>query len=120
MNGTLLAAQIEAIQTRVDNTLKVSLGLNEVSPSVGAELLGMRGKVVAVYISPKESITQKELEQVDQVDPEFGGKTQSQRLRNVLYVLFETNSEGFKTFDEFYKAKTEAMITHFKTKLPTP
>lgn len=117
MNGTLISAQVETVGTRMDGTIKVVLGLQELSPSKGAELLDLRGKVVACYISPKETIPQKELDQVDEADPEFGGKSPSQRMRNVLYVLFEQSPEGFKTFDDFYKAKMEAMIIHFKSKL---
>lgn len=118
MNGLLMAAQVESIATRVDNTIKVGLGLQELSPSKAAELLGLRGKVVVVYISPKETIPQSELDQVDAIDPEVNGKTQSQRLRNVLFVLWGKVPEGYKSFDDFYKAKTEAMIDHFKSKIP--
>ena len=80
--------------------------------------MGLANQLVAVYISPKETIDQRELKQVDQIDPEFGGKTPSQRLRGVMFVLWEKVPEGFKDFDTFYKHKMEVIIDHMKTKIP--
>lgn len=43
-------------------------------------------------------------------------KSQSQRLRNVLYLLHESNQmEG--DFDDYYAEKMEQIINHFKTKI---
>ena len=56
----------------------------------------------------------------------FEDKTPSQRLRNVLYVLWEqeqpkeTNSKGVITyvdFDLFYKRKMNELINFIKNKL---
>jgi hypothetical protein len=117
MKGLLLPVIIEGIRTRKDKTLAVTLGTQEMGPGQAGELIGLSGMLCAVYISPKESIDQREMDQVDKLDPELGGKTQSQRLRNVLFKLFEQNPEGFKEFDSFYKAKTKTIIEHYKSKL---
>lgn len=117
MNGTLLACQVETIQTRRDGSIKIVLGTQEVSPSKGAELLGIMNKLAAVYISPKETISDVELKQVDAVDSDYEGKTQSQRIRSILYVLFTQGNDGFKTFDDYYKNKTEKFIDHLKSKI---
>lgn len=68
------------------------------------------------YISEK-TIDQNEIDKIDKLDPEFSGKTQSQRIRGVLYKLFEQNNEGFKDFEVYYRAKTELYIEHLKTKI---
>ena len=115
--GILLAATVEGVQTRKDHTLSIRLGTQELSPDEGGRLLAMSGKLSAVYICEKESVPQDVLDQVDTVDVDAPGKTQSQRLRSVLYILFEQDKEGFKTFDEYYHAKTEAWITKLKTKI---
>lgn len=117
MNGTLLPGYVERIATRKDKSVAITLGTQELTPAKAGELFEMQDKLVAIYLSPKDSIPQKELDQVDQLNPEFGGKTQSQRLRNVLYKLFEQNKEGFKDFESFYKHHTEKIIDHFKTKI---
>lgn len=117
MNGTIVAAIIESVQTRRDNTIKIVLGCQELSPSKGSELLGMMNKLTAVYLSPKETISNAELKQVDQAEVELNGKTPSQRLRNVLYITWTQAPEGYKDFDGFYKAKMEVIIEHYKSKL---
>jgi len=119
MNGLLLAGQIEGLRTRKDKTMSLMVGLQELSPSKGGELLSLQDQVVSIYIKPVESaISSQEMKQVDSVDPEFKGKTQSQRIRSVLFVLFEHENEGFTSFDAFYKHKTEQYINEIKTKLP--
>jgi hypothetical protein len=117
MTGTILAAQIEKVATRADGTIMIGLGLQELAPLKAAEIFGLRNKVVAVYISPKETITEAELKQVDSIDVELNGKTQSQRIRNCLYKLWEQDSEGFQVYDTYYKSKTELYITHLKSKI---
>lgn len=115
MEGLLLSCQIERVATRKDRTVSVTLGSQEMSPAKAGELVSLANKIVCVYISPKETIKQSELDQVDQINPEFPGKTQSQRIRAVLFVLWEKKPENFKDFDSFYKFKTEAIIDHYKT-----
>jgi hypothetical protein len=116
MNGSLLSVQVENITTRKDRTVKITLGTQELTPSKAGELFQLMNQIAVAYISPK-SISQKEIDQVDQVDPEFEGKTQSQRIRSVLFKLFSQNGEGFKDFDSFYKSKTEKYIEHLKAKI---
>lgn len=117
MNGVILSAQIERVSTRKDRTVSVTLGSQELTPGKAGELLAFANQIVCVYISPKETMTQKEIDQVDQLDPEFGGKTQSQRLRGVLFVMWEKRPEGYKDFDSFYKHHTEVIIEHLKKKI---
>ena len=50
-------------------------------------------------------------------DYEETGKTPSQRLRGVLYVNFEQANEGYKTFTDYYNAKMEKIVNHYKEKL---
>lgn len=120
MNGLLLAAQIERVSTRKDRTVSITLGCQELTPARAGELMTFANQVVAVYISPKETISQKEVDQVDAVNPEFPGKSQSQRLRNVLFVLWQHAPENYKDFDVFYKHHTELIIDNIKSKLPSP
>lgn len=117
MKGILLAAQIEGISTRKDRTIKIIIGTQELSPSKGGELLSLSDKIVSIYIN-EATIDQKELEQVDAIDPEFTGKTQSQRLRNVLFLNWQNESKGYKDFNAYYQSETENIINHFKLKLP--
>jgi len=116
MNGILFPMQIENIQTRKDNTIKVVIGTQELSEGKAGKLFSMLNKFGYAHLSPAE-ISQKELDEVDQLDPEMEGKTQGQRIRNVLYILFTQDPEGFTDFDAYYKNKTEKFINHLKTKI---
>lgn len=117
MNGILLSAIIENIATRADGTVKVVLGCQEMSAARAGELMTYNRRLSAVYVSSKDSISQKEIDQVDAVDPVMPAKTPSQRMRNVLYRLWEQSPEGFKDFDGFYKYKMESYIEQIKTNL---
>lgn len=116
MNGLLLSVYVENITSRKDKTIKITIGTQELSPSKAGELFQLLNTLAVCYLSPK-SIGQGEIDQVDKVDAEFGGKTQSQRIRNVLYKLYEQAPEGFKDFDTYYKSKTEKYIEHLKSKI---
>lgn len=117
MNGILLACQISSIRTLKDGSVNVALETQELSSGRAGELFALRNRIAAVYISPKETIDQKEIDQVDKVDAEFNGKTQSQRMRNVFFKLFDQDREGHKSFDAYYKAKTEAIIEQLKRRI---
>lgn len=117
MIGILLPCLVESITTRKDHTVKITLGTQELSQGKAGELFALMNKIAAVYISPKDDIDQKEMNQVDKIDPEFQGKTQSQRIRNTLYILYTQDSEGHKDFEGFYRNKTELYIEHLKTKI---
>ena len=112
-----LAVIVEGVKTRKDRGLALTLGTQELTPSQAGELVEMNGKLCACYITEKESIPQEVIDQVDEADIDLPGKSQSQRIRSVLYVLFTQDTEGYKTYDEYYHAKTEKIIEHLKTKI---
>lgn len=116
MEGLLLSTYVENISTRKDKTVKIVLGTQELSPEKAGQLFQMMNSLAATYISKKD-IGEDEMSQVDSVDPEVGGKSQSQRIRNVLYLVWKSQSEGFKDFDSYYKFKTEQYIEHMKNKI---
>lgn len=117
MKGELFAAIVENVSTRKDNTIKIVIGTNEISPAKAGQLITYMNQLVCVYISPS-TIDTKEVDQVDKIEPELNNKSQSQRLRSVLYLNYQNDSKGYKTFDEFYKHETEKIIEHYKSKLP--
>ena len=110
------ACQIEKIQTRVDFTIKMTIGLQELSDEREAAVMALRKVPVNILISPHE-ITQEDLESVDIISEEdkehFGrkAKTKAQRQRNILYRVWE--SEGSKgTSKEFYDNKMDEISEH--------
>jgi hypothetical protein len=115
MDGTLLSCLIGGIRSLKDGSVSVTLETQELTPARAAELFQLRNAICAVYISGK-SINRNEVDIVDKINPELGGKTQGQRIRNTLFMLFSENPEGFNEFDSYYKHKTDLYIEHLKTK----
>lgn len=118
MDGLLLPVVVSSIRSLKDGSVSVCVETNELSPGKAGELFSLRNKVAMMYLSPKEVITQQELKQVDMIDADIQGKSQSQRIRAVLYLLHQQNPEGFDDFADYYRNKTEKFIEHLKSKLP--
>jgi transcription antitermination factor NusA-like protein len=116
MNGLLLPAYVENISTRKDKSVKIVLSTQELSPGQAGEIFNLMNHLVVAYLSVKD-ISDTEASKVDKIDAELGGKTQGQRIRNTLYILYSQNNEGHKDFDSYYHDKTERYIEHLKAKI---
>lgn len=117
--GMMLAAVMENVTTRRDGTIKLTLGTQEVSQGKAGELFTMQNKLLAIYISTKETIPQAVLDMVDQADVDLPGKTKSQRQRAVLFRIWELQKDGHKTFESYYAFKMEEHISALKSVLET-
>jgi len=117
MKGILLACIVDKITTLKDKSCKITLDTQELKPSSAGELFTLMNSLATVYISPAE-ITSRELAQVDAIEPEMPGKSPSQRMRNVMFLLWKQDGEGFSEFDGYYKTKMEKYIDELKANLP--
>lgn len=117
MTGLLLPAIVNTLRTLKDGSISICFETQELSPSKAGELFSYRGKLVGLYLSAKETIPQKEMDQVDAIDVDLPGRTKSQRVRNVLYRIWEVQSDGHKTFESYYNFQMEKHITDLKTHL---
>ena len=111
------ACQIEKIETRADHTLVAKIGMQELSFDREVALFALRKLPVNILISPHE-ITQEDIESVDIISEEdkehFGkkAKTKSQRLRNILWRVWER--EGCKGSDkEHYDKEMDRICDHY-------
>ena len=71
-----------------------------------------------LYYRGSEHVNKEEIAWLDNIEIDLYDqpKTQSQRLRNVMYkVYLEQGRKG--DFKEYYKAETEKIIQHYKNKL---
>lgn len=116
MKGILIAAIVDKITTLKDKSVKITLDTQELSPIRAGELFTLMNSLATVYISPA-AITDQEMRQVDAVEPEMPGKSPSQRMRNVMFILFKQDPEGYKEFDSYYKAKMESFIENLKNNI---
>lgn len=78
-----------------------------------AERLGTEGYIVH---SPNDDIEEKDVPEVI-ADSGLEGKSPSQRLRNVLYVMWEQQGKPGGTFDPYYLSQMERLIETVKSRL---
>ena len=118
---------VDNIRTLADNSLRVSLGTPELSPETVGNLYSILKQPGFVVLST-QPISQKQIDAVEaaSIDMEFDTKTPAQRMRAVLYRLWEQtspkekNEEGntqYVEFELFYKRKMNELIKFIKDKL---
>lgn len=114
-----LSAQVEGIQSRADKSWKIVMGTQELSPAEIGTLGSLQNQVCFVAINPNP-FTNEEKDIIENTKAELAetGKTQSQRLRGVLYVNWQHDQEGYGEFHDYYISKMDKVINHFKSKLP--
>jgi hypothetical protein len=114
----IIPAILESYRSLKDKTLKITFDCNELTPE---QTMGVAGSLQQFgYLAFKnEPFKNNEKEVLNNLKADFEdtGKTPSQRLRGVLYVSWEQKNEGYKTFTDYYNAKMESLISHFKQKL---
>lgn len=115
----ILNAQVETIQSRKDNTLKVVLGTQEITE--GGKLFPLQNRLCTVGISPNEDLTKEDIELLESsklgIDDLPGTKSQSQRLRNVLFVYWQQADGGYSDFNLYYQNRMDKIINNIKAKL---
>lgn len=101
-----------------DKTLKISFSTNEITPDQAAELRTCIQQFV--YLGIKlEPFTKEEIDIVNDLKSDLTdiGKSPGQRMRAVLYKLWQQNNEGYKDFQLYYNFKMENFINHLKSKI---
>lgn len=111
-----------AILTRyaplADKSFNISFNIGEPTPQAREIIHSMHQQ--AVFLMAKDSeFTNKEAVEFDKLEADLydNQKTQSQRLRGVLFRNWESQNKGHKEFSDYYKSEMEIIIQHFKNKL---
>lgn len=116
MEGILIPAYITGVNALKDKSVKIVIVTQELTPEKAGELFGINGQLVTTYISAK-GLTPADKDLIDQLEPDMPGKSPSQRLRNVLYLLWQKSNEGFKDKNLHYIHYMEKIIEEYKSKL---
>lgn len=116
----ILKSQVEAIASRKDNTLKITLGTQELSPKDCGEMFGLMNKLCTVGIAAND-LEKEDIETLQSaklnIEDVPNGKSPSQRLRGVLFVYWQQHETGFTDFNQFYADYMEKKINQIKSKL---
>lgn len=111
-----LEVQIQKVQTLLDKGLKVDVITQELGPGDSAKLFGLKGKAGWMIFKATKIATEEVANLPDETKEFKTDKTPGQRLRAVIYRLWEQTSRK-ETFDEFYKRHLEKLIDQYKDKL---
>lgn len=116
----LCAAQLDGYSPRKDRTIGLRFITQEMNALDVANIHSLLDGFGYLYFKSEHALTKSEVEELDALETDLvdNGKTQSKRIRNVLYRLWEQDHEGYTDFKEYYRIKTEQIITWLKSKLP--
>jgi hypothetical protein len=103
---------ITGIRSKVDGSLGLSMVTPELTPEEKAEFMRLQGTNLITVLTPLDMKDAPKYK----VDKELEQKTPSNRLRSVLYVLYEQDGARGE-FDEFYKSHMEGFIDSVKEQL---
>ena len=113
---------LDGVTRRKDKSLKISFITSlEQSSSELMEVDKLLDSSGVLYFKQSEGLSTDEITQIDKVVLEKpSGKSQSERLRNVLYIYCKQKIGKEPTkeqFAEFYQKYTEKYITYIKDQL---
>lgn len=108
---------ISKISTMADRTVRWQIDMaRELSDEEMTEAMKFRGRDAAIAFK-ETPFTDEEVESLPDVEVSHQ-KTPSQRLRAVLYRVWEAASPPkFNDFEVWYKNEMERIIDHYKDKL---
>jgi len=127
-NSVVFEGGIDKVSTLADGSLRIFVGTPELSRETMVNVFNLIKQPGYVLISTS-AINQDQIDAVEKAttNTEFSEKTPSQRMRGVLYKLWEktqpktmngdSGEMEYVDFDLFYKRQMNKIIDHFKTKL---
>lgn len=94
-----------------DGSLSLTVHTPELNPSDKAHFMELQGVNLDMLFDPIDY----QVPEIE-IDKDLEGKSQSERIRNCLYVLWKQEGEPGE-FAQFYKNRTEKIINWLKRKL---
>ena len=110
-----LPAILNKAETRIDRSVKLVFETRELGGNDMAILFGLAHQEGWLLFSPNDDLTQADVPD-EKPDAMMQTKTQAQRLRNIIFLLWKQGGEK-GAFDDYYKVTTERIIEQLKDKL---
>ena len=110
---------VNKVSTLADGTLSINIHTQELPEETMMRVFSLRKSPGMVLIS-SDDISKAEQEEVEQFTTDFEvgkTKTASQRLRAVLYRVWEQEGQprGYTAFPVFYESQMERIINKYKS-----
>lgn len=105
---------ITSLRSKVDRSISMSITTPELTAEEVAYFFQLQGSSLEMLLSPKD-----EEAPTVKIDKDLNSKSQSSRIRAILYILWKQDNEDMD-YETYYKAKTEKIIEHLKSKIIDP
>lgn len=115
MQPVKLAAIFSGIKSRKDRSYRLEFDTRELNGKDAAILLGMQMTEGWMLFAPTDSVDEADIPP-EKANAGVGIKTQSQRLRAVIYRIWEQKGKPLD-FESYYRSKMEMLIESLKEKL---
>lgn len=113
----IIPGQLATFQSLKDRTLKIVFETQEPTPDQMGGLYFFLQKFGWLAFKVDE-FREEDRELLSSLKTDLDTeKSKAQRLRAVLFRLWEQKPEGFETFTLFYDHHMEKIVTHFKNKM---
>ena len=110
-----LPTTINPPRIRKDGSVSISFDTRELNSEEIFTIMSLRNSEGWLCYAPNED----EIE-VPEERAEVEGKSQAQRIRAVLYILYKQDTERGKftgSFESYYHEKTDKYVEHLKSKI---
>ena len=113
----LIACTLTQYRPKSDKSFSITFNTLELSKEQKTELDDLFQTHGIMYFKGQDKISKSEVEELDKIDLDLydNKKTQSQRLRSVLYLNWQ--KDNFSEFKDYYAMETNRIIEHYKTKI---
>lgn len=115
------AAQLDNVRRLKDRSLKITFVTPEKSSQDLAEMDSIIDHLGFLYFKCDSQLTREETEDLERLDPDlYDGKTNSQRLRNHIMVLWNKmrdHGDTDQSKEDFYKDHMERMMISLRSQI---
>jgi hypothetical protein len=114
----VIPAILESFRSLKDKSISLNFSTQEPTAEQ-IQAIGLNSQKYGYLVFSGTKLTDEQLNEIDKAKNDLydSSKTPSKRLRSVLYVWFEKDNKGFKTFEDFYLHQMERVINNVKEKL---
>lgn len=112
MRAITCSVILSAASTRVDGSLSLRLSTPELEADEKTVFFEALNKPMKMLLQPDED----SVAELKEIKSEFDKKSPSQRLRNVLFILWK-QQESAMDFDQWYLRRMEKIIMEHKAML---
>lgn len=110
-----LSSFISKVSTMADSTIRMVVDCQEMSAEQTAQIFQQKGKI-GYFLFSERTIKEEDLKDLPEIKTDRNEKTPGQRLRAVLYILWEQTKNPLG-FEQFYREQMDAYINQIKARL---